>query len=139
MTEIVVSSVGYLKQQVTAGEHTFFADEPVEAGGTNAGPDPYAFLLAALGSCTAMTLQMYARRKGWRLEGIVVRLRHSRIHAKDCDECETTQGRIDRIDRYISLVGPLDDSQKQRLMEIAQHCPVHKTLTSEISIKDLLD
>lgn len=139
MTEIVVSSAGYLKQQVTAGEHRFFADEPVEAGGTNAGPDPYTFLLAALGSCTAMTLQIYARRKSWPLESVVVRLRHSRIHAKDCDECETTQGRIDRIDRYISLVGPLDDSQKQRLLEIAQHCPVHKTLTSEISIKDQLD
>jgi putative redox protein len=139
MTEVVVASIGYLKQQIAAGAHTLIADEPQEAGGSDAGPDPYALLLAALGSCTAMTLQMYARRKAWPLESVAVRLRHSRIHAQDCGDCETTHGRIDQIERHISLVGPLDGEQKARLLEIAQHCPVHKTLTSEISIRDFLD
>jgi putative redox protein len=139
MTEVVVSSIGYLKQQITAGAHTLIADEPQEAGGSDAGPDPYSLLLAALGSCTAITLQIYARRKGWPLEKVAVRLRHSRIHAKDCVDCATTEGRIDQIERYISLAGLLNDEQKARLLEIAQHCPVHKTLTSEISIRDFLD
>ena len=138
MTEVVVASIGYLKQQITAGAHTLIADEPQEAGGSDAGPDPYALLLAALGSCTAMTLQIYARRKVWPLESVAVRLRHSRIHAQDCADCSTTQGRIDQIERHISLVGPLDAEQKARLLEIAQHCPVHKTFTSEISIRDFL-
>ena len=139
MTEVIVSSIDYLKQEITAGMHTLIADEPTEAGGSDAGPDPYSFLLAALGACTSMTLQLYARRKTWPLEKVVVKLRHSRIHAQDCGDCTTTQGRIDQIERHISLAGPLNDEQKVRLLEIAQHCPVHKTLTSEISIKDFLD
>lgn len=139
MAEIVVSSVDYLKQEITAGKHRLIADEPLEAGGSDAGPDPYSLLLAALGACTAMTLQMYARRKQWPLEKVEVSLRHSRIYAKDCDECETEEGKIERIDRYISITGPLTVDQKNRLMEIAKRCPVHKTLVSEVSIKDFLD
>lgn len=139
MAEVIVSSIGYLKQQITAGAHTLIADEPGEAGGGDAGPDPYSLLLAALGACTAMTLQIYARRKEWPLEKVEVSLRHSRIHAEDCGDCATTQGKIDQIERYISLAGPLSGEQKARLLEIAQRCPVHKTLTSEISIKDFLD
>ena len=138
MAEVIVSSIGYLKQQITAGTHTLIADEPREAGGSDAGPDPYSLLLAALGACTAMTLQIYARRKEWPLEKVEVRLRHSRIHAEDCVDCETKAGYVDRIERYISLRGPLSEEQKARLLEIAQRCPVHKTLTSEISIKDFL-
>ena len=139
MAEVVVTSVGFLKQEITAGSHTFYADEPREAGGADSGPDPYALLLAALGACTSMTLQLYARRKEWPLEKVEVSLRHSRIHAVDCEECETKEGNIGRIERYISLTGPLSDEQKERLLEIAKRCPVHKTLTSEISIKDYLD
>ena len=138
MTEVVVSSIGFLKQQITAGSHTFISDEPQDAGGGDAGPDPYSLLLAALGACTAMTLQIYARRNAWPLERVSVRLRHSRIHAQDCSDCATTKGRIDQIERYITLAGPLGAEQKARLLEIAQHCPVHKTLTSEVSIRDFL-
>lgn len=139
MAEVIVSSNGYLRQEITAGNHTLIADEPREAGGGDAGPDPYSLLLAALGSCTAMTLQMYARLKEWPLEKVEVRLRHFRIHAQDCGECVTTQGKIDQIERRISLAGPLSAEQKTRLLEMAQRCPVHRTLTSEISIKDFLE
>jgi len=139
MAEVIVSSIGYLKQEITAGRHKLVADEPREAGGSDAGPDPYSFLLAALGACTSMTLQMYAKRKGWPLEKVEVSLRHSHIHAKDCEVCTTKDGKISSIERYISLIGPLNDEQKARLVEIAKHCPVHKTLVSEISIVDFLD
>jgi putative redox protein len=139
MAEVIVTSVGYLKQEITAGSHKFFSDEPEEVGGSNSGPDPYSLLLAALGACTAMTLQMYARRKEWPLEKVEVSLRHSRIHAEDCEDCDTKSGKLERIERYISLAGPLSDEQKARLLEIAKRCPVHKTLTSEVSIKDYLD
>jgi putative redox protein len=139
MAEVVVSSVGFLKQEITAGAHKLVADEPREAGGTDSGPDPYSLLLASLGACTAMTLQLYARKKAWPLEKVEVSLRHSRIYARDCEECETKEGKISHIDKYISLTGPLTDEQKARLMEIALRCPVHRTLTSEISITDYLD
>jgi uncharacterized OsmC-like protein len=139
MDEVIVSSIGYLKQEITAGKHKLIADEPREVGGSDAGPDPYSLLLAALGACTSMTLQMYAKRKGWPLEKVEVSLSHSRIHAKDCEVCETKEGKISRIERYISLTGPLSEEQKARLLEIAQRCPVHKTLVSEISIVDFLD
>ena len=139
MADVIVSSIGYLKQEVSAGRHKLVADEPVAVGGTDEGPGPYEYLLAALGACTAMTLQMYARRKEWPLEKVEVSLRHGRIYAKDCEECETKEGQITRIERYISVTGPLSDEQKNRLLEIAQRCPVHRTLRSEISIKDYLD
>jgi putative redox protein len=139
MAEVIVSSIGYLKQEITAGAHKFIADEPREVGGTGEGPDPYSLLLAALGACTSMTLQMYAKRKGWPLEKVEVSLRHSRIHAKDCETCATTEGKISRVERYISLTGPLTDEQRGRLLQIAHRCPVHQTLISEFSIIDLLD
>jgi uncharacterized OsmC-like protein len=139
MAEIIVTSDGFLKQQIIAGHHHLTADEPREVGGSDAGPDPYALLLAALGACTAMTLQLYAKRKQWPLEKVEVSLKHSRIHAADCEECKIKEGKIDRIDRFISLTGPLTDEQRARLLEIAEKCPVHKTLTAGVSIKDYLD
>lgn len=136
MAEVVVGSVGFLKQEITAGGHKLLADEPVVAGGSDAGPDPYSYLLVALGACTSMTLQLYAKHKGWPLEKVEVSLRNREIYAKDCDECETRDGKVTHIDRYISLTGPLTAEQKSRLLEIARRCPVHRTLTSEIVIKD---
>jgi putative redox protein len=124
---------GTYTQQIDAGHHRIFADEPRPIG-DDAGPTPYDLLLAALGACTSMTVRMYAARKGWPLEQVRVTLRHSRIHAKDCAECETTTGLIDHIDRDIELVGDLDDEQRQRLLRIAERCPVHQTLTSEVNI-----
>ena len=138
MAEVIVSSIGYLKQKIIGGAHTLIADEPREAGGSDAGPDPYQLLLASLGACTAMTLQIYARRKEWPLEKVEVRLRHSRVHAEDCEICETKRGSVDRIERQISLSGQLSQEQRERLLEIAARCPVHRTLTSEISIVDTL-
>ena len=139
MAEVIVSSIGYLKQKITAGAHTFLADEPLEAGGSDAGPDPYSLLLGAFGACTAMTLQIYARRKEWPLEKVEVSLKHSRIHAADCENCVATDGKIELIERYISLTGNLTEEQKARLIEIAEQCPVHKTLASGVSIKSYLD
>ena len=139
MAEVIVTSVGYLKQEITAGSHNFYSDEPREVGGSDSGPDPYSLLLAALGACTAMTLQMYAQRKGWPLEKVDVSLRHTRIHAKDCEDCKIKEGKIERIERYISLSGQLSEEQRARLFEVAQRCPVHKTLTAGVSIKDYFD
>ena len=124
---------GTYTQQITLGHHRLVADEPPPIG-DGAGPTPYDLLLAGLGACTSMTVRMYANRKGWPLERVRVTLRHSRIHAKDCAHCETTQGWIDHIDRDIELVGDLDDTQRQRLLDIAQRCPVHQTVTSEVQI-----
>ncbi len=128
---------GTYTQQITAGHHRLVADEPRPIG-DNAGPNPYDLVLAGLGACTSMTLRMYANRKGWPLDSIRVTLRHSRIHAEDCAHCETTKGWIGHIDREIELTGALDDSQRQRLLQIADHCPVHQTLTSEIDISTSL-
>jgi putative redox protein len=119
---------------VWAGAHHLLADEPVNLGGADTGPNPYELLMAGLGACTSMTLRMYADRKGWPLEGVRVRLAHGKIHAKDCADCETTEGRIDRITRNIEVSGPLDDAQLTRLLEIADRCPVHRTLHSEVKV-----
>ena len=122
-------------QQVQAGTHRLTADEPVSFGGTDAGPNPYDLLLSALGACTSMTAGMYARRKGWPLEAVTVRLWHSKVHAADCAECETKEGKLDRIEMQVEFAGPLSGEQRARLLEIANKCPVHRTLTSEIDIR----
>ena len=123
------------KQEITAGQHRLIADEPVSAGGGDAGPDPYDYLLASLGICTSMTVGFYARRKQIPLENITVLLWHSRIHATDCHECETREEMVDRIDVEVELSGALSAEQHAALMDIAAKCPVHRTLTSEINIR----
>ena len=123
------------KQEVAAGRHRLVADEPVSAGGGDAGPDPYEYLLTSLGVCTSMTVGLYARRKQIPLENIKVSLWHSRIHAKDCEECETREGMVDRIDVEVELTGALSAEHHAALMDIAAKCPVHRTLTSEINIR----
>jgi uncharacterized OsmC-like protein len=123
------------RQQIVAGKHYLIADEPVSAGGGDAGPDPYDYLLASLGVCTSMTVGLYARRKQIPLENITVSLWHSRIYAKDCEECETKEGMLDRIDVEVELTGALTAEQHAKLMDIAGKCPVHRTLTSEINIR----
>ena len=126
MTEILVNG------------HSLTADEPIAAGGTDLGPTPYDYLVAGLGACTSMTLRMYADHKKWPLESITVRLNHQKIHAKDCKTCETEKGMLDKIDREIEVTGPLDDQQRRRLKEIADRCPVHRTLGSEVIINTRL-
>jgi putative redox protein len=123
------------RQEILAGKHRLLADEPVSAGGGDAGPDPYDYLLTALGVCTSMTVGLYARRKQIPLENITVSLWHSRIYAQDCEECETKEGMLDRIDVELELAGDLTAEQHAKLMEIATKCPVHRTLTSEINIR----
>ena len=127
-----------LAQDIVAGNHRLRADEPASLGGSDTGPTPYDLLLAALGSCMSMTLRMYARRKQWPLHEVSVRLRHDRIHARDCEQCETREGRIDHIDVELHVGGPLDAAQRLRLLEIAGMCPVHRTLTRELHIVERL-
>lgn len=125
---------GFL-QEVVSGKHRLRADEPVIYGGTDAAPGPYDYLLIGLGVCTSMTIGLYARRKQIPLENITVTLRHSRIYAKDCEECETKEGMLDRIEVEIELTGSLTAEQRAKLMAVAAKCPVHRTLKSEIDIK----
>lgn len=125
-------------QNISVGSHLLQADEPRDVGGNDDGPNPYELLLPALGTCTSMTVRMYAERKQWPLQGVEVRLAHSRIHAEDCAECDTKQGMLDRIDAEISLIGDLSDDQRRRLMDIADICPVHRTLFSEVQIRTRL-
>src|SRR6266566_1802701 len=132
---VVRGGADSFKQEINAGKHRLVADEPVSAGGSDTGPDPYDYLLAALGVCTSMTVGLYARRKQLPLENITVSLWHSRIHAKDCEECETKEGILDRIDVEVELTGSLTVEQYAKLIEIAAICPVHRTLTSEINIR----
>ena len=141
MSDVIVTSLDNLKNEIRYGSyHTLITDEPVEAGGEDAGPDPYTLLLAALGSCISMTTTLYARRKGWPLERVTVRLRQERIHGKDCLDCaNATEGYVHRIQRAVTFEGKLDDEQRARLQEIAHKCPVHKTLSSPIVISDLKD
>ena len=135
---IVRGAANGFVQEVTAGAHQLRSDEPPALGGTDSGPTPYDLLLAALGSCTSMTVAMYARRKRWPLQRVTVRLRHSRVHAEDCAACETQDTRLTVIDREIVLDGPLGDDQRARLLAIANRCPVHLTLTSRIEIRTKL-
>lgn len=139
MSDVTVTSLVNLQNEVRYGDgHTFITDEPISAGGEDAGPDPYILILSALGSCISMTTTLYARRKSWPLEKVTVHLRHKRIHVSDCAECtHTEEGYVHRIERAVSFTGPLTEEQQTRLQEIAHKCPVHKTLTSEIVIAEL--
>ena len=133
--DVLVNSASRYAQNISVGPHLLHADEPADAGGSDVGPTPYELLLAALGACTSMTLRIYAEQKKWPLQGVQVRLAHSRMHAEDCSSCDTKQGMLNRIDAEISLIGDLSDDQRKRLMEIAERCPVHRTLVSEIQIR----
>lgn len=126
---------GTFYTDIAIRHHTLAADEPKSVGGQDLGPTPYDYLLAGLGSCTSMTLQMYAGRKEWPLEEARVRLRHRKIHADDCEACEDSDPRLDVIEREVELVGPLDDQQRTRLLEIADRCPVHRTLEVGIRVQ----
>ena len=133
---VVVQEAGEGKfaQHVAAGPHQLRADEPLSVGGEDSGPGPYDLVMAGLGACTSMTLRLYAEHKGWPLERVTVTLSHDKIHAEDCADCETKSGRLDRIDRRLLVEGALDDEQRARLLEIADKCPVHRTLESEVVV-----
>lgn len=135
---IVKTGRDHYKTTIRSGRHELVADEPESAGGGDTGPDPYGLLLAALGSCTSITLRMYADRKQWPLEEVEVRLSLAKIHAEDCLKCETEEGMVDQITREIRLAGALDEPQRNRLLEIANRCPVHRTLTGEIVVETRL-
>ena len=128
------AGTGRFAQEIAAGHHALSADEPADYGGDDGGPTPYDLVLAGLGACTSMTVRMYAARKGWPLDRVSVTLAHDKIHAADCADCETRDGRIDRIERRLALDGELDQAQRARLLEIADKCPVHKTLKGEVEI-----
>jgi putative redox protein len=138
MTEVLVRSDSGLSATVHMGEHELIVDEPVSAGGLDAGPNPYDLLLAALGACTAITVRMYAQMKGWPLSAVEVRLSHDRIHAEDCANCETQEGLVDHISKGLVLHGSLDADQRARLAAIAERCPVQRTLTREIVVDQRL-
>jgi putative redox protein len=137
--EVIVrgAAIGFA-QEIITGSHRLRADEPPHVGGTDTGPTPYDLLLAALGSCTSMTIALYARRKQWALNSVMVKLRHSRVHAEDCTASETRQAKLTVIEREIELDGSLDEEQRGRLLDIANRCPVHLTLTSKIDIRTRL-
>ena len=139
MGEVLVTSLSNLRNEVSYGEDgVFYTDEPARLGGDGSGPDPYTLLLAALGRCVSMTVTMYARRKGWPLERVRVRLRQRRIHADDCAACgEGAEGFIHQVERAVEVEGPLTEEQRARLLEIAHKCPVHRTLTAAIVITEM--
>ncbi len=132
MAVVVVSSDRNLRQEVYARTHWLVSDEPSDLGGEDCGPTPYELLLGALGACTSITLLMYARRKGWPLENVEVRLEHRRVHARDCAECEQREGYLDHIEKAIVVAGELSQEQLDRLAEIAEKCPVNRTLHSVV-------
>jgi putative redox protein len=135
---IVQGTASGYAQRVTIGRHELKADEPIDAGGTDTGPSPYDLLSAALGTCTSMTIGYFARKREWPLESVTVQVRHSKVHAADCTSCDSKEVRIDRLERTIALIGPLNDEQRQELLRIAERCPVHRTLTSKIDIRTSL-
>lgn len=140
MNEITVSSKQNLQNEIKYSDKTasLIGDEPVEAGGDGAGPDPYTLLLSALGTCTSITLKLYARQKGWPLEHVIVHLRQERVHSTDSADCGTRSDcYVHKIQRSLVLEGNLNEEQRAGLREIASRCPVHKTLTSKIVIEDL--
>jgi putative redox protein len=132
---VVTDTDNRFEQVLLDGRHLLHGDEPVSAGGKDVGSGPYELLLMALGSCTSITLRMYADRKDWPLEQVVVRLRLHKVHTTDCQDCESKDALIDQIERRIQLIGPLDAEQRERLLKIANMCPVHRTLTSKIDIR----
>lgn len=134
---VVRNAAGGYRTEVAAAGHTLVADEPASVGGTEAGPSPYDFLLGAIGSCTAMTVRMYAGRKGWPLEDVTIRLRQGHDYARDCADCATQTVAIPRIEREVELEGPLTDEQRERLMYIASRCPVAQTLEKGIHVVDV--
>ena len=136
---VVENGEGRYANDVIAGRHVLRADEPRSLGGDDSGPSPYGYLSAALGACTSITLRMYADRKQWPLERVSVSVRHARIHAKDCEDCESKQGSIDRFERRLRLEGALSDEQRERLLAIADRCPVHRTLHGPVEIRTSLD
>lgn len=137
-TIVAEAGKGKFTQDITIGNHSLIADEPVASGGNDAGPSPYDFLLAALGSCTSMTIRMYADLKKIPLKKVIVTLQHQKIHMTDCADCENSNSKIDHIDRQIELQGELTAEQRNKLLDIANKCPVHRTLTSKIVIKTTL-
>lgn len=135
MTVITVRSRDGYQQEILAGDHVIFADEPTEVGGADTGPNPYELLLGALGACTSITVRMYAQRKGWDLQQVEVELTHAKDYAQDCIDCVDKDVKLDHITLRLSFKGNLDDQQRARLFEIAKRCPVHRTLTSRIVIR----
>jgi uncharacterized OsmC-like protein len=138
VVDVIVRSEHGLTQSIEVRQHRLTADEPVSAGGADAGPNPYELLLSALGACTAITVRLYADRKDWPLQAIEVALHHERIHAEDCAECETREGFLDKIIKRLTFSGPLDQEQRQRLADIAERCPVQRTLQREVHIEQTL-
>jgi len=130
---VATGAANYLTE-IAAGPHTLQADEPVDVGGGDAAPTPYELLLGALGSCTAITVQMFAARRRWPLEKVQVQLSHSKSHAQDCLACETASSRLDRVELTIELQGNLSDEQRRKLMDVAEHCPLHRTLAAGIEM-----
>ena len=139
MASVTVLSEEAYRQEITAGPHRLLADEPVSAGGTDTGPDPYQLLLAALGACTSITMRMYAERKGWDLRTVRVELNQEQIHAADCADCEATEGRLDHIEKRIYVSGDLSSEQTAQLLQIAQRCPINLTLQREVSMDDAIE
>ncbi|MFP2904195.1 OsmC family protein, partial [Pyxidicoccus sp. 3LFB2] len=139
VVEVREAGEGRFAQDIRVGRHRLRSDEPLSVGGEDSGPTPYGLLTAALGACTAMTLRMYAARKGWPLEHVHVRLSHDKVHAKDCAECETKNGRVDQLQRSVKLEGPLTEEQRAKLTAIADRCPVHQTLESEVDVRTVLE
>jgi putative redox protein len=138
MTTVVVRGGAALRQEIEVRGKTLIADEPTDVGGTDEGPTPYELLLGALGSCTAMTISLYARRKGWQVKGVTVELRHERVHERDCEDCDDPNAFLDRISKRITVEGPLHEEERARLEEISRRCPVQKTLTGRLRIEDEL-
>jgi len=136
---VVNSGLSAYVQDISIGPHELFADEPTEAGGTDAGPNPYELVMAGLGACTSMTVRMYAERRNWPLENVQVELRFSRIHAVDCNDCSRRKGIVNRIEKQITFIGDLSEVQRQRLLQVANSCPVHRVLSRAIEITSTLN